>query len=119
MMTNYIIVISILLSALFLAIQADDDEQKYRIFPAAKIESYNHNIDISVLGIVSTNTITFSIVPSTTHEQNNNTKVVENFLQHAIRRFRKSLTRFPDFNEDYTVNPRNEISCGSHWSDVI
>jgi len=105
MMTNYIIVISILLSALFLAIQADDDEQKYRIFPAAKIESYNHNIDISVLGIVSTNNITFSIVPSTTHEQNNNTKVVENFLQHAIRRFRKSLTRFPDFNEDYTVNP--------------
>ena len=105
MMTNYIIVISILLSALFLAIQADDDEQKYRIFPAAKIESYNHNIDISVLGIVSTNNITFSIVPSTTHGQNNNTKVVENFLQHAIRRFRKSLTRFPDFNEDYTVNP--------------
>lgn len=141
----------------------DDNQTVHRVFPAAKIESYNHPDNLPpILGILSfsrsigisfatsfssaanadhnansdrttqdataasagararvTNeTVTTSTTRSRTlqshgsHRHRNlnhnpDTKTIDDILNPAMARFQNSLRRYPDFRDDYTVNPKN------------
>lgn len=105
-----------------LVLHRSSSASNHRVFPAARVELYNYsdNETPPVLGILWSNNVTFTIVASsnsnqTTADNNDATtsattsiaSSVEEFLNPAITRFQTSLTRFPEFAEDYPVNPEN------------
>eukprot|EP00537_Pseudo-nitzschia_pungens_P005599 CAMPEP_0172367440 /NCGR_PEP_ID=MMETSP1060-20121228/21354_1 /TAXON_ID=37318 /ORGANISM="Pseudo-nitzschia pungens, Strain cf. cingulata" /LENGTH=655 /DNA_ID=CAMNT_0013091675 /DNA_START=97 /DNA_END=2061 /DNA_ORIENTATION=+ len=117
-MTNCNMFLRMVASTLFLLIMGSSAEN-HRIFPAAQIESYNTDNSTPLLGVVSSSNISFAISCAHSDQQRTDTDTdtqrnkrnasdkVNDFLQPAILRFKKSLTRFPDFTEDYSVNPSN------------
>ena len=67
-----------------------------RIFPAAQVEVYNQ--DSGFLGILDPKEL--SVVPI-------GPMSIDEVVGSAAERFQKSLWRFPDFLEDYHINPSN------------
>jgi hexosaminidase len=96
----------------------DNNTVIHRVFPAAKIESYNrHNLP-SMLGVLSrSDDISFDTSVSSASHQNGNaastrhssrkhdTKNIDDVLKPALARFQKSLRKYPEFIDDYPVNP--------------
>ena len=75
----------------------------HRVFPAAKIESYNPNNLPPMLGVLSrSDDISFVISFSSAVDDAGETNKI---LDPAFSRFRKSLRNYPDFRDDYPVNP--------------
>jgi hexosaminidase len=111
----------------------DNNTAIHRIFPAAKIESYNrHNLP-SILGVLSrSDNISFDTsVLSASHQttddnsttsvgsdatngnagttrhssSKHDTKNIDDVLKPAMARFQNSLRKYPEFQDDYPVNP--------------
>jgi hexosaminidase len=81
----------------------------HKIFPAAQLEVYNHqDRPLQVLGTITSSRLSFEtvLIPSSSSSSNRHDKAaIDEVLQPAIQRFQKSLTRYPDFADDYPVNP--------------
>jgi hexosaminidase len=76
----------------------------YRVFPAAQLEVYNHQDPPRFMGIL--NPRQFSII-TTLQPFARDTRTIDILLKPAMDRFLISLSRFPDFAQDYLVNPSN------------
>ncbi len=69
---------------------------KHRVFPAAQVESYTDSG--SFVGYVKPNELEFI---------GSDLSIKNQVIAPAILRFQDALYRFPDFKEDYKVNPEN------------
>ena len=75
----------------------------HRVFPAAKSESYNPNNLPPTLGVHSrSDDISFVTSFSSAVDDAGETNKI---LDPAFARFRNSLRNYPDFRDDYPVNP--------------
>lgn len=70
---------------------------EHRVFPAAQQEIYTTGN--SIVGLVKPKEIAF--------RSNDGFSVQNEIIREATMRFSKSLYRYPDFKEDYQVNPDN------------
>lgn len=70
---------------------------EHRVFPAAQSETYTENSGI--VGFVKPKDFVF---------QGSDSSIKNPVIHPAIQRFVESLYRFPDFKNDYKVNPENE-----------
>lgn len=75
----------------------------HKLFPSAQLELYTTSNP--TIGVVSVRNLT--LTTTTYGGGGGGSVVVANFLQPAITRFMKALTRLPDFYDDYAVNPSN------------
>lgn len=97
-------------------------QTSHRVFPAAKSESYNHQNLPPILGVLSSiDEISFvtsyssrlSVTTQNARVTRANTNTTtenketsdDRILDQALKRFRNSLRRYPDFQDDYPVNP--------------
>jgi hexosaminidase len=76
----------------------------FRVFPAAQLEVYNHLQPQRRMGILSPQEL--SII-TRLQTSSRDTRTIDNVIRPAMDRFLISLSRFPDFAQDYHVNPSN------------
>lgn len=108
-----LILLPVMIEGRYGRMNRETDSVQHRVFPAAKVESYNPDNLQQVLGVLSSGdeisfVTSFTNVTSSNKGQNGtrNYDKFDRILKLALERFRYCLKRYPDFSSDYPVNPK-------------
>jgi hexosaminidase len=76
----------------------------HRVFPAAQLEVYNHQDPPRIMGILNPHQLS---IHTRLQSPSQDSTTIDKVLRPAMDRFLISLSRLPDFAQDYPVNPSN------------